>query len=115
LAQHRRDLLVRQFLLGRLEQHRETVAAGREEDRDLNSPKELFDGMAEIKTDPEMVQLATQLVQRQAGEYDSADLEDRYETRLRALIGARHICFLNPFALELRVAQPAMSWTSWRR
>ena len=26
------------------------------EDRDLNSPKELFDGMAEIKTDPEMVQ-----------------------------------------------------------
>ena len=59
------------------------------EDRDLNSPKELFDGMAEIKTDPEMVQLATQLVQRQAGKYDSADLEDRYETRLRALIDAK--------------------------
>jgi DNA end-binding protein Ku len=59
------------------------------EDRDLNSPKELFDGMAEIKTDPEMVQLATQLVQRQAGKYESADLEDRYETRLRALIEAK--------------------------
>ena len=26
--------------------------------------------MAEIKTDPEMVQLATQLMQRQAGEYE---------------------------------------------
>ena len=40
------------------------------EDRDLNSPKELFDGMAVIKTDPEMVQLATQLIQRQAGKYE---------------------------------------------
>jgi DNA end-binding protein Ku len=59
------------------------------EDRDLNSPKELFDGMAEIKTDPEMVQLATQLVQRQVGKYESADLEDRYETRLRAIIDAK--------------------------
>ena len=59
------------------------------EDRDINSPKELFDGMAEIKTDPEMVQLATQLVQRQVGKYESADLEDRYETRLRAMIDAK--------------------------
>jgi DNA end-binding protein Ku len=59
------------------------------EDRDLNSPKELFDGMAEIKTDPEMVQLATQLIQRQVGKYESADLEDRYETRLRAMIDAK--------------------------
>jgi DNA end-binding protein Ku len=59
------------------------------EARDLNSPKELFDGMADIKTDPEMVQLATQLVQRQVGKYESADLEDRYETRLRAMIDAK--------------------------
>ena len=59
------------------------------EDRDLNSPKELFDGMAEIKTDPETVQLATQLVQRQVSKYESADLEDRYETRLRAMIDAK--------------------------
>ena len=36
-----------------------------------------------------MVQLATQLVQREAGKYDSADLEDKYETRLRALIDAK--------------------------
>jgi DNA end-binding protein Ku len=32
---------------------------------------------------------ATQLVQRQSGEYDVADLEDRYETRLRAMIDAK--------------------------
>ena len=36
-----------------------------------------------------MVQLATQLVQRQSGKYDASDLEDRYETRLRALIEAK--------------------------
>src|SRR3984885_339592 len=59
------------------------------EDQDLNSAKELFDGLADVKTDPEMVQLATQLVQRQAGQYDSADLEDRYKTRLRAMIDAK--------------------------
>ena len=41
------------------------------EDRDLNSSQDLFDGLDEIKTDPEMVQLATQLVQRQAGKYES--------------------------------------------
>ena len=50
------------------------------EERDLNSSKDLFDGLEGIKIDPEMVQLATQLVARQAGNYDAADLEDRYET-----------------------------------
>ena len=59
------------------------------EERDLNSGQELFDGMDGIKVDPEMVQLATQLVQRQAGKYDASDLEDRYETRLHALIDAK--------------------------
>jgi DNA end-binding protein Ku len=59
------------------------------EDRDLNSGQELYEGMDRIKIDPEMVQLATQLVQRQSGKYDASDLEDRYETRLRALIDAK--------------------------
>ena len=59
------------------------------EDRDLNSSKDLFDKLSGITTDPEMVQLATQLVQRQVGKYDAADLEDRYESRLRAMIDAK--------------------------
>jgi DNA end-binding protein Ku len=59
------------------------------EERDLNSSKELFDDLSGIKIDPEMVQLATQLVQRQAGQYDAADLEDRYESRLRAMLDAK--------------------------
>ena len=36
-----------------------------------------------------MVKLAVQLIDRQTGEYDAADMEDRYETRLRALIDAK--------------------------
>jgi DNA end-binding protein Ku len=59
------------------------------EERDLNSSKELFEGLEAIKTDPEMVQLARQLVQRQVGNYDAGDLEDKYETRLRAMIDAK--------------------------
>ena len=56
------------------------------EDRDLNSSQDLFEDAARLKTDPEMVDLATQLIKRQSGTYDPADLEDRYETRLRAMI-----------------------------
>jgi DNA end-binding protein Ku len=59
------------------------------EDRDLNSADEYFEEAAQLKTDPEMVDLAMQLIQRQWGKYDPADLEDRYETRLRALIDAK--------------------------
>jgi len=36
-----------------------------------------------------MVELATQLIKRQAGHYDPADVEDRYEARLRAVIEAK--------------------------
>jgi DNA end-binding protein Ku len=59
------------------------------EERDLNGSKDLFDGLAGIKLDPEMVQLASQLVERQSGKYDASDLEDRYESRLRAMIDAK--------------------------
>jgi DNA end-binding protein Ku len=59
------------------------------EERDLNNPLELFEDAAKLKTDPDMVNLATQLIERQAGRYDPADLEDRYEIRLRAMIDAK--------------------------
>ena len=75
------------------------------EDRDINSSHELFDGLGGIKTDPKMVQLATQLVQRQTGQYDSADLEDRYETRLRAMIDAK----LKGEGIDLEAEEPVTS------
>src|ERR1700731_2473365 len=59
------------------------------EERDLNKADRYFDEAAHLKVDPEMVDLAVQLINRQTAKYDPADLEDRYETRLRAMIDAK--------------------------
>jgi DNA end-binding protein Ku len=65
------------------------VAHTLDEQRDINDARSIFGDAAEIKTDPEMVALAKQLIDRQTTQYDPADLEDRYETRLRAMIDAK--------------------------
>jgi DNA end-binding protein Ku len=65
------------------------VAHTLHEERDLNDPRELFDNLPAAGSDPEMVKLAKQLIERQSGKYDPADVEDRYEARLREVIGAR--------------------------
>lgn len=65
------------------------VAHTRDEQRDINDARSVFGDTADTKTDPEMVQLAKQLIDRQTTKYNPADLEDRYETRLRALIDAK--------------------------
>jgi DNA end-binding protein Ku len=59
------------------------------EERDLNLAGQYFDEAARLPVDPEMVDLATQLIKRQTGKYDPADIEDRYENRLRAMIDAK--------------------------
>ncbi len=59
------------------------------EERDLNRAADIFGHSASGKTDPDMVALARQLIDRQAGTYDPADVEDRYETRMRAVIDAK--------------------------
>ena len=59
------------------------------EERDLNKADQYFDEAARLKVDPEMVALAVQLINRQSAKYDAVDLEDRYETRLRAMIDAK--------------------------
>ncbi len=64
------------------------VAHALHEERDLNSPKALFENV-ETNTDRDMVQLAKLLIDRQTGRYDPADVEDRYEARLRAIIHAK--------------------------
>jgi DNA end-binding protein Ku len=65
------------------------VAHTLDEQRNINDARSIFGDAAEIKTDPEMVSLAKQLIDRQTTTYDPADLEDRYETRLRAMIDAK--------------------------
>jgi DNA end-binding protein Ku len=65
------------------------VAHTLDEQRDLNEARPIFGGATEAKIDPEMVQLAKQLIDRQTTTYDPSDLEDHYETRLRAMIDAK--------------------------
>ena len=65
------------------------VAHTLHDERDLNPWAALFEDLPTAKPDPEMVKLARQLIERQAGEYDPADSEDRYEARLREVIEAK--------------------------
>ncbi len=82
IAQRERTLALRPMEGG-------LVAQTLHEERDLNSAKPLFEDARNIKTDPEMVKLAIQLIDRQTSRYDPSDVEDRYETRLRAMIDAK--------------------------
>ena len=59
------------------------------EAKDVASPERLFDSLKGVEADPAMVELARQLISRQIGKYDPADMEDRYEARLRAIIDAK--------------------------
>jgi DNA end-binding protein Ku len=65
------------------------VAHTMHEERDVNSPRVLFDQVPREKPAPDMVKLAVQLVDRQTGAFNPADMEDRYEARLRAVIEAK--------------------------
>ncbi len=65
------------------------VAHTLDEQRDINDAGAIFGDAAEVPVDPEMVQLATELIERQTSTYDPSDLEDRYETRLREMIEAK--------------------------
>jgi DNA end-binding protein Ku len=59
------------------------------EPRDLYDYSKLFDRVPDARPDAEMVKLATQLIERQAGRFEPADLQDRYEARLREVIDAK--------------------------
>ncbi len=59
------------------------------EPRDLYAYDKSFERIPDTKPDPEMVKLARQLIDRQAGEFEPTDIEDRYEARLREVIDAK--------------------------
>ena len=79
----------RERAIGIVPMGRGLVAHTLHEERDLNDPRDVFDDLPDGKSDPEMVRLATQLIERQTGKYDPADVEDRYEARLREVIDAK--------------------------
>jgi len=59
------------------------------EPRDLHAYDSLFDRIPRAKPDAAMVKLARQLIERQEGKFEPADIEDRYESRLREVIDAK--------------------------
>ena len=59
------------------------------EARDIYDAAEQFAAVPATGPDAEMVKLAMQLIDRQSARFDPADMEDRYEARLRAVIEAK--------------------------
>ncbi len=59
------------------------------EPRDLYDAGSLFNDIGDTRPDPDMVKLATQLIERQEGDFAPDDTEDRYESRLREVIDAK--------------------------
>jgi len=82
IGQRERTVAVRAMLGG-------LVAHTLDETRDINDAQSILGDAAQVKTDPEMVALAKQLIDRQTTKYDPSDLEDRYEMRLREMIDAK--------------------------
>jgi DNA end-binding protein Ku len=65
------------------------VAHTLHEAADLYEPAAVFGDVTDTKADPEMVKLASQLIDRQSGRFNPAAMEDRYERRLREVIDAK--------------------------
>ncbi len=59
------------------------------EARDIYDAAEQFAEIPEARPDAEMVKLALQLIERQSARFVPADMEDRYEARLREVIEAK--------------------------
>jgi DNA end-binding protein Ku len=69
------------------------------EEREITNPKSLFDAVPKDKPDEEMIKLARMLIDRQTAKFDGKDMEDRYESRLRAVIEAK-VKGVNPKAAK---------------
>lgn len=58
-------------------------------DKTVRKPDEIFRGMAKTKIDPELIDLATHIIDKKQASFDPSGFEDRYETALLALIQAK--------------------------
>jgi DNA end-binding protein Ku len=53
------------------------------------SEKAIFDGIKAPKADPEMIEIASLLIDKKVGKFDPQDFEDRYENALIEMINAK--------------------------
>lgn len=54
--------------------------------REVKDPAELFDHIPDVKPNPQMIEIATKIIEQQEGPFDPSQFNDRYEDALRALI-----------------------------
>jgi len=57
--------------------------------KDVVSEKSIFDGINVPKTDADMVEIATLLIDKKVGKFDPSKFEDRYENALIEMINAK--------------------------
>ena len=53
---------------------------------EVRADAEVFDGLAEMKGDPEMVEIARAIIKKQEGPFDTTAFNDRYSEALRELV-----------------------------
>lgn len=58
-------------------------------DKTVRKPEEVFEGLGKRKSDPELIELATHIIEKKQAEFDPSGFEDRYEDALLALIQAK--------------------------
>jgi DNA end-binding protein Ku len=87
-----------QVALGRLVMHqrerlmaleprdRGIVAFSLRSNREVKNPAEFFGKIPDLKPNPQMVEIATQIILQLKGPFDPSQFNDRYEDALRALI-----------------------------
>lgn len=58
-------------------------------DKTVRKPDEVFDGLGKQKTDAELIDLATHIIDKKQADFDPSGFEDRYEEALLDLISAK--------------------------
>ncbi|CAM5218511.1 Ku protein [Bosea thiooxidans] len=58
-------------------------------DKTVRKPAEIFDGLGRQKSDPELIDLATHIIDKKEADFDPSGFEDRYEDALLELIQAK--------------------------
>ena len=75
--------------------------------------KQFFSDLPQLKLDHEMVDLATELIERKEGRFRPEAFEDHYETELRKLIAAQGQGREDPRRSRNPSRRTATSSTSW--
>lgn len=58
-------------------------------DAEVRKPDEVFEGIGRASADPQMVQIAEQIIRQLEGPFDPSQFVDRYEAALKKLIGEK--------------------------